>query len=95
MLKPLAFLPALLLVCSALPFAQAQVRGGPKKSFPRKEDIPLIKCEVCELLAKTVYEQVAAAKAQAGTVKPVRHPSTGAIHCHFHCHAALHRPATP
>lgn len=36
--------------------SQAQIRNAPKV-HPRKEDIPFIKCQVCEHLAKNVWKQ--------------------------------------
>ena len=36
--------------------SQAQIRNAPKV-HPRKEDIPFIKCQVCEHLAKNIWKQ--------------------------------------
>ena len=46
-----------LLACIGL-FAAAQFNPSKPPAKPVKSDIPYIKCQVCELLAKNAYRQV-------------------------------------
>ncbi|AES76332.1 hypothetical protein MTR_6g077350 [Medicago truncatula] len=49
-------------------------RTAPKKpvGIARKEDVPYIKCQVCEILAKQLYQQVQSKKAEISPKKVVR-----------------------
>ena len=61
-----AVLPFVLVVALVVPIAVAQFggMGGPKQPTfkPVKSDIPFIKCQVCEQLAKAAFRQVKAAR---------------------------------
>ncbi|KAL4859125.1 hypothetical protein ACK3TF_000897 [Chlorella vulgaris] len=43
----------------------AMAQGGPPKEKPQLADIPLIQCQVCQLLANNAWQQVQALKAAA------------------------------
>ncbi|KAL6579321.1 hypothetical protein OROMI_009537 [Orobanche minor] len=60
MTKALLVLYALLLVCSLMPLSQSAKKPV---GIARKEDIPYIKCQVCEKLASQIYHQVEAKRA--------------------------------
>lgn len=54
---------AVAVACAAVCGAAAQIRAPPgkgPKAHARREDIPYIKCQVCELLAKNAYAQAQA-----------------------------------
>lgn len=62
------FLVASLVVLAWLPFSH----GSKKQAgIARKEDIPYIKCHVCEKLAKQLYQQVQKKQAEIAPKKVI------------------------
>lgn len=64
-------LTILFIIALNIQVAYCQFSGAPKFNA-RKEDVPLIRCQVCELLADNAYAQVKALKDTATPKKRVR-----------------------
>ncbi|GMI94869.1 Sensitive to Salt1 [Hibiscus trionum] len=60
-------IPVLLLLSTSLPVSLCAKK--PVAAAPRKEDIPFIKCQVCEKLASQLYQQVQSKQTQISPKK--------------------------
>lgn len=62
-----------LLLLSGFSTLPTCLAAGPKKvaATARREDIPYIQCQVCEMLAQQIHEQVEAKRSAVGSTKKV------------------------